>query len=277
MPRLTLAVIATAALLAAGAPLLAQDAPQGGSPGAGPPPARSPQGHRRVTASKASSRYRRRITTCRPFRRRPARSSPAPSRNRRPPSRPCRKTARRCWPSCSRIWRKAPDAAEATPIAEAIEGMLLQTDSATIGVLMGRSAKAINDQKNELALQLLDAVVELGAGLCRGLEPARLRALHAEQLSKARSAICAARWRSSRTTSRRSRDSPASCARPARRKTRCRPTSRSSRSTRTRKAPRGRRRVVGRGRGPGYLVSLRDMSGWKLCVRLLPRELLTAP
>ena len=63
---------------------------------------------------------------------------------------------------------QAPDAAQAAPIAETIEGLWLQSGSDTIGVLMGRSAKAINEQKNDLALQLLDAVVELAPDYAEG-------------------------------------------------------------------------------------------------------------
>ena len=63
---------------------------------------------------------------------------------------------------------QAPDATQAAPIAETIEGLWLQSSSDTIGVLMGRSAKAINEQKNDLALQLLDAVVELAPDYAEG-------------------------------------------------------------------------------------------------------------
>jgi tetratricopeptide (TPR) repeat protein len=63
---------------------------------------------------------------------------------------------------------QAQDASQAAPIAETIEGLWLQSGSDTIGVLMGRSAKAINDQKNALALQLLDAVVELAPDYAEG-------------------------------------------------------------------------------------------------------------
>jgi tetratricopeptide (TPR) repeat protein len=63
---------------------------------------------------------------------------------------------------------QAPDAAQAAPIAETIEGLWLQSGSDTVGVLMGRSATAINEQKNDLALQLLDAVVELAPDYAEG-------------------------------------------------------------------------------------------------------------
>ena len=63
---------------------------------------------------------------------------------------------------------QSQDATQAAPIAETIEGLWLQSGSDTIGVLMGRSAKAINEQKNDLALQLLDAVVELAPDYAEG-------------------------------------------------------------------------------------------------------------
>ncbi len=63
---------------------------------------------------------------------------------------------------------QAPDAEQATPIAETIEGLWLNSGSATIGLLMGRSLKAINEQHNDLALQLLDAVVELAPDYAEG-------------------------------------------------------------------------------------------------------------
>lgn len=63
---------------------------------------------------------------------------------------------------------KAPDSAEAQPIAETIENLWLQSGSDTVGLLMSRSATAINQQKNELALQFLDAVVELQPDFAEG-------------------------------------------------------------------------------------------------------------
>jgi len=63
---------------------------------------------------------------------------------------------------------KAHDAAEAAPIAAAIEGLWTQSGSDTIGLLMSRSAKAIEDKNNELALELLDAVVELAPDYAEG-------------------------------------------------------------------------------------------------------------
>jgi tetratricopeptide (TPR) repeat protein len=63
---------------------------------------------------------------------------------------------------------KAPDATQAAPIAEAIEALWQQSGSDTIGVLMGRSTKAIGDKKNELAMQFLDAVTELAPDYAEG-------------------------------------------------------------------------------------------------------------
>jgi len=63
---------------------------------------------------------------------------------------------------------KAQDAAQAGSISEAIQSLWMQSGSDTIGVLMGRSAKAISDQKNALALKLLDAVVELAPDYAEG-------------------------------------------------------------------------------------------------------------
>ena len=56
---------------------------------------------------------------------------------------------------------KAHDANEAAPIAGTIERLWGYTDSATISLLMNRSATAIADKRYDLAEQLLDAVVEL--------------------------------------------------------------------------------------------------------------------
>jgi tetratricopeptide (TPR) repeat protein len=63
---------------------------------------------------------------------------------------------------------KAHDATEAAPITEAIEALWQQSGSDTIGVLMSRSAKAIDDNKNDLALQFLDAVTELAPDYAEG-------------------------------------------------------------------------------------------------------------
>ena len=63
---------------------------------------------------------------------------------------------------------KAPDPARAGALAKAIEQLWLQTESDTIAVLMARSLKAINEKRMELALRLLDAVVELAPGYAEG-------------------------------------------------------------------------------------------------------------
>ncbi len=63
---------------------------------------------------------------------------------------------------------EAHDATQAAPIAEAIEGLWQQPGSDTIGVLMGRSADALNAKKNDLAMQFLDAVVELAPDYAEG-------------------------------------------------------------------------------------------------------------
>jgi tetratricopeptide (TPR) repeat protein len=63
---------------------------------------------------------------------------------------------------------KAHDAAQAAPIATTIEGLWSFTESPTIGVLMNRAYKALGDDRNELALKMLDAVVELAPAYAEG-------------------------------------------------------------------------------------------------------------
>jgi tetratricopeptide (TPR) repeat protein len=63
---------------------------------------------------------------------------------------------------------KAPDAEQAAEISKTIEGLWLHSGSDTIGVLMRRGIKAINEQHNELALKMLDAVVELAPDYAEG-------------------------------------------------------------------------------------------------------------
>jgi tetratricopeptide (TPR) repeat protein len=63
---------------------------------------------------------------------------------------------------------KAPDAEEAAPIAKTIEGLWLHSGSDTIGVLMHRSLKAVAENRPELALKLLDAVVDLAPDYAEG-------------------------------------------------------------------------------------------------------------
>jgi tetratricopeptide (TPR) repeat protein len=63
---------------------------------------------------------------------------------------------------------KAQSAEEAAPIAKTIESLWLQSGSDTIGLLMQRAIKAVADQKPELAMQLLDTVVELAPDYAEG-------------------------------------------------------------------------------------------------------------
>lgn len=63
---------------------------------------------------------------------------------------------------------KAPDAEQAGPIAQTIEGLWLHSDSDTIALLMHRAVKAINEKNPELALKLLDAVVQLQPDYAEG-------------------------------------------------------------------------------------------------------------
>jgi len=62
----------------------------------------------------------------------------------------------------------APDPARAGALATAIERLWLQSESDTIGVLMARALKAINEKRNDLALRLLDTVVELAPDYAEG-------------------------------------------------------------------------------------------------------------
>lgn len=63
---------------------------------------------------------------------------------------------------------KAPDAEQSAPIAKTIETLWLRSGSDTIGLLMRRAFKAVEEQRMDLALQLLDAVVELGPDYAEG-------------------------------------------------------------------------------------------------------------
>ena len=63
---------------------------------------------------------------------------------------------------------KAPDATQAEPIAKTIERLWLNSGSDTIGLLMRRALKAVSDQRNDLALKLLDAIVDLGPDYAEG-------------------------------------------------------------------------------------------------------------
>ena len=63
---------------------------------------------------------------------------------------------------------KSPNATDAAPIAEAVESLWLQSDSDTVSLLMGRAAKAIDDEDSDLALKFLDAVVEIAPDFAEG-------------------------------------------------------------------------------------------------------------
>ena len=63
---------------------------------------------------------------------------------------------------------KAPDAEQSTPIAKTIETLWLRSGSETIGLLMRRALKAVEEQRMDLALKLLDAVVELAPDYAEG-------------------------------------------------------------------------------------------------------------
>jgi tetratricopeptide (TPR) repeat protein len=63
---------------------------------------------------------------------------------------------------------KAPDAEQAAPIAKTIETLWLRSGSDTIGLLMRRALKAVAEQRTDLALKLLDAVVDLAPDYAEG-------------------------------------------------------------------------------------------------------------
>jgi tetratricopeptide (TPR) repeat protein len=63
---------------------------------------------------------------------------------------------------------QAHDASQAAPIASTIEGLWGFTESPTIGVLMNRAYKALAEDRKELAVQMLDAVVELAPDYAEG-------------------------------------------------------------------------------------------------------------
>ena len=152
MPRLALLLAATS-LVAVATPSWAQDARR--APGAGLPraakPGELPAPHNNLPPVPAP----------------PGAVFPS-AKPQLKADKPLPQDRERCWRSSTRTSRKSQDATQAAPIAETIEGLWLQSGSDTIGVLMGRSAKAINEQKNDLALQLLDAVVELAPDYAEG-------------------------------------------------------------------------------------------------------------
>jgi tetratricopeptide (TPR) repeat protein len=63
---------------------------------------------------------------------------------------------------------QAHDATQAAPIASTIEGLWGFTESPTIGVLMNRAYKALAEDRKELAVQMLDAVVDLAPDYAEG-------------------------------------------------------------------------------------------------------------
>jgi tetratricopeptide (TPR) repeat protein len=63
---------------------------------------------------------------------------------------------------------KAPDADQAAEISKTIEGLWLHSGSDTIGVLMRRGMQAVGEKRNDLALKMFDAVVELAPDYAEG-------------------------------------------------------------------------------------------------------------
>jgi tetratricopeptide (TPR) repeat protein len=63
---------------------------------------------------------------------------------------------------------KATGAEQAAEISKTIEGLWLHSGSDTIGVLMRRGLQAVNEQRNDLALKMFDAVVELAPDYAEG-------------------------------------------------------------------------------------------------------------
>jgi len=63
---------------------------------------------------------------------------------------------------------KAPDEQQAAEISKTIEGLWLHSGSDTIGVLMRRGLQAMSDRRNDLALKMFDAVVELAPDYAEG-------------------------------------------------------------------------------------------------------------
>ena len=152
MPRLVL-VFAATSLIAVARPSLAQDDPQGI-----PAPGLGAEGMK--PAARAAPRP---PVLCL---HRPALFSLRLSRSRQ--RSPSRRIATPCSPSSTCTSANPTTPQRPRPSPQTIEGLWLQSGSDTVGVLMGRSAKAINEQKNDLALQLLDAVVELAPDYAEG-------------------------------------------------------------------------------------------------------------
>ena len=109
----------------------------------------------------------------------------------------------------------AGDEDSAKAVAEAIERVWVNSGSDTIDVLMERSMKAVGEKNYDLGLKLLDHVVALAPDFTEGWNR-RAYVHYMRARSIWRWAICAARWRSIPTTSRRSTAWARSCARSAR-------------------------------------------------------------
>src|SRR5262249_40416606 len=62
----------------------------------------------------------------------------------------------------------AKDAEQAAPITKTIETLWAYTDSPTVALLMSRSVKAVDEGHADLALRLLDAVVDLAPDYAEG-------------------------------------------------------------------------------------------------------------
>jgi len=63
---------------------------------------------------------------------------------------------------------KATDGEQAAEISKTIEGLWLHSGSDTVGVLMRRGLQAVNQQRNDLALKMFDAVVNLAPDYAEG-------------------------------------------------------------------------------------------------------------
>jgi tetratricopeptide (TPR) repeat protein len=62
----------------------------------------------------------------------------------------------------------ATGAEQAAELSKTIEGLWLHSGSDTIGVLMRRGLQAVNERRNDLALKMFDAVVELAPDYAEG-------------------------------------------------------------------------------------------------------------
>ncbi len=62
----------------------------------------------------------------------------------------------------------APDEQSAAPLTEAIERLWLQSGSDTVALLMDRAAGMIGEKRLDVALKMLDAVVELAPDFAEG-------------------------------------------------------------------------------------------------------------